>query len=301
MINKKVKSISVMLLMFASIFFIFTPNIVTAIETTDFNNFRPVVIESDNIDSTLTNFPVWFYNVSDDWKINETSFTFLDSDNATECNWELEVFNYTTGTIGAWVNLTSISSSVDTTFYIYYDDANSTDGGENNPEQTWDSNYILVNHMGTDVLDSTSYDNDGASDGTENVTGKTGGARDFVASNTDGITYAASPSLYATGSDLTIEVWVKSDDWTPAPASTQYIEYQNNHMSLLTKHNGTDEILDTWVDIEAIDENPWNCSALAEATWYFIGFNYSDSGDWNNLFVNDELKATISPGEIGRA
>ena len=293
--NKKINSYVIITLLLSSslgILFRVTPTVSAA--TTDFDNFMAIIINSDFIDDNLTNFPIWFYNTSDNWKINETSFTFFQPDNSTECNWELEYFNYTTGTIGAWVNISSISSTTNTTFYIYYDNSNSTDGGEYNPENTWDSNYILVNHM-TDLLDSTSYDNDGVNNGTDNITGKLGLARNFVASNSDHVTFDPSPTLNASGWNVTIEAWVKSTNWTTN--TSKYITYQYHHTTFLERLNASgDSVLTAYVSYENNAHNDWNCTSLDESEWQYVAFNYSNSGDWNNLFVNDELVSTITPG-----
>lgn len=144
-------------------------NIVKAASTTDFDSYQLLTIEADYIDSTLTNFPVLVYNSSWETGLSGTTFSFFQSDNSTECNWELEEYNSVSGELIAWVNVSSISSSTDTTFYLYYDDTSSADGGEHNPTGTWDSKYVGVYHM-DGTSDSTSYSNDGTLSSVPSVT-----------------------------------------------------------------------------------------------------------------------------------
>jgi len=78
--SAKASSIAVITLVvvavFATMFVLLPDTSVRGATTTDFTSFKTVVIESDFIDATLQDFPVWVYNVSDDWKINETSFSY---------------------------------------------------------------------------------------------------------------------------------------------------------------------------------------------------------------------------------
>jgi len=163
----KVSTVAIlMIIVTLSAVFIMVPDMtikVQAADTTDFDNFVVLTIDHDQVPGTLTNFVVCAYNSSWETGLNSTSFSFFQSDNSTECNWELERYDHVTGNLTAWVNVTSISSSSDTTFYLYYDSSNSSDGGEHNPTGTWDGGYAGVYHFDDAsgmLTDSTSNSND---------------------------------------------------------------------------------------------------------------------------------------------
>jgi len=82
-------------------------------------------------------------------------------DNSTKLNHEIE--SYGNGTLWAWVNVTSLSSSVDTKIWMYY--GNATCSSQENIAGTWNSDYNTVYHMNNiasddKIVDSTnnSYD-----------------------------------------------------------------------------------------------------------------------------------------------
>jgi hypothetical protein len=129
---------------------------------------------------------------------------------ATRLYHEIEEFNGSTGRLIAWVNVSSLSSTVDTSFYMYYGNMGSCD--QQCPERTWDSEFVLVQHFneraGT-LFDSTGYSNDGIPYGgvTQDVAGKIGNADGFDGSN-DYVECKDSPSLNPS-SYISLEAWYK--------------------------------------------------------------------------------------------
>ena len=182
------------------------------------NNKFDIHIEADQTDPkyiTVTNSTAYKYY----------AFKFVDTYGDTDFigirRIELQV--YTQGAIyhvsrDSW----SISSSVDTDFYMYYDidhadnttyigDIDSTPG-----HAVYDSNFKFVCHMvdvtTSSVKDSTSNGNDGTKKGANEpveAAGKVGQGQDFDGSN-DYITLPASAGLYATDA-ITIESACHSD------------------------------------------------------------------------------------------
>ena len=137
---------------------------------TDFTHVRQITINHNYVNAWLHDFPVYVYNVSDDLKDTDTGgnirpdgydIAFYSSDNNTQYAHEIEYYDGTTGTLCAWVNVTDISPSADTIFYMYYGDADSSN--QENVFGTWDGNYIAVWHMkdnATDgILDSSQHFN----------------------------------------------------------------------------------------------------------------------------------------------
>lgn len=76
---------------------------------------------------------------------------------ATRLYHEIEEFDISTGRLIAWVNISSLSPTVDTSFYLYYGNMGSST--QQCPEKTWGSDFVLVQHFnersGTlfDILD----------------------------------------------------------------------------------------------------------------------------------------------------
>ena len=190
------------------------------------------VIPASKVDGDLTNFPV-LISLSSSSGIGSEDLTYVfdenggedlkvavtTSDGVTQC--PVEVVSWDSGgeTAELWTKLPSISSTVDTVFYFYFDD-NIADNssyvgvtGSAIAETVWDANFKLVCHMEdnpdtSSVMDSTSNDNDGAKKAANEpveVTGKIGKAQDF-----DGTHYINfGNGTYPTGK-LTIETWFKT-------------------------------------------------------------------------------------------
>lgn len=152
---------------------------------TDFSYHKLITISSAKVGHNLVDFPVWVYNTSADFKDTSNGgniqpdgddIAFYSYDNSTQYNHEIEIYNGVTGLIGIWVNATSVSSSVDTKFWIYYGDADGTN--QQNPKKVWDSDFVDVQHLhnvsaGT-AFDSTANNIDGTEVGAiVDVMGKT--------------------------------------------------------------------------------------------------------------------------------
>jgi len=111
-----------------------------------------------------------------------------------------------------WVksNSTGISSSVDTTIYLYYGNSDALD--ISNATDVWDSNYRSVWHLEStsDLLDSTTNDNDGTNNGASNdSSGQIGGALAFTGTSNDvDINNVADDIDTAEG---TFSAWIKMD------------------------------------------------------------------------------------------
>ena len=64
---------------------------------------------------------------------------------ATRLYHEIEEFDSSTGRLIAWVNISSLSPTVDTSFYLYYGNMGSSN--QQCPDKTWDSDFMLVQHF----------------------------------------------------------------------------------------------------------------------------------------------------------
>ncbi|UCF61272.1 MAG: DUF2341 domain-containing protein, partial [Anaerolineaceae bacterium] len=131
---------------------------------------KMLTIDSTQVDANLTNYPVLVSLTDADLIGNVQAdggdLLFTTSNGTTKLDHEIEKIVPATGQIVAWVELDSISSSVDTDFYMYFDNPGATN--QWNIAGTWDSNYIGVWHLdesgnGTlnEFVDSTAYNNHG--------------------------------------------------------------------------------------------------------------------------------------------
>jgi hypothetical protein len=76
-------------------------------------------------------------------------------------------------TLIAWIKIPKLDSTKDTSIYMYYGNPN---GNEINDKDTWDSNYLMIQHFSetpnnttNGFLDSTSYLNHGTPEGFKNT------------------------------------------------------------------------------------------------------------------------------------
>lgn len=185
----------------------------------DWVYYKEITIDNTKIDSTLAYFPVLISLSSDDslasYAQNDgDDIAFIASDESTQLDHEIEYFNGTTGQLQAWVEVPSISSSSDTTIYMYY--GNPSAGNQENVTGTWDSNHKLVHHLKDATTstneDSTSNNNDGtkrtANEPIETSSGKIAQAQSFDGSNDYvKITNNVAPSP----SSLTISAWIQKE------------------------------------------------------------------------------------------
>ena len=242
-----------------------------------------ITVNSSQVATNLVNFPI-LVNVTDTDLANraqddgdDIAFV-LYSDNSTQLNHEIELFNGTTGEFVAWVNVTSLSSSIDTKIWMYYN--NSGCDSQQNPPDVWDSDFVGVWHLnetGThNRNDSTINYNNGSTqnyDGDEATTGKIGGADDFDGTN-DRISISDSPSLSFTNDKLTMEAWIKVDVLPTTETSIVRKEVQwqiafhdSNTIRNLVGTSGTTG----WT--AANDED----YAFSTGTWYYWTFVYDGS------------------------
>jgi len=147
-------------------------------DTTDYSYYKVITINNSEVDATLTNFPVLVATTSDDFKTtgngghisfdNASDISFFSSDNNTQYNHEIEYYSGTTGKIAVFVNVTSVAHDALTKIHMFYGDSDKATGHNYNPEDVWDSNYLMVLHMAgetaTDIDDSTSNNNDVSED-----------------------------------------------------------------------------------------------------------------------------------------
>jgi hypothetical protein len=203
---------------------------------------KKIVVDSDKVTNDLTNYPMLFKitdpNLASKARSDGFDIYFSSSDGSTRLNHEIEYYNSGTGELIAWVNVTYLSSSIDTTIYMIYGNPSATD--QQNPESVWDENFASVWHLNEtgdgsadEFKDSTSNNIDGVGGSGKSwrtptrTSGKIGYGQDF-----DGITDYINVSKMDPRSydDFTISAWYKSSNSTST--DDQYIFNQIEEYSL---------------------------------------------------------------------
>ena len=204
----------------------------------NWNYYRTITIDHTKVDENLINLPVLI-------KISSTigakcdngdSIRFVGTDNSTEYYYEIEKWD-SSGDSYVWVNITSVSSTVDTAFLMYYNNSGASDN--QNPSNVWDSNYKMVQHMKdypdtSHIRDSTSNNNDGTKKATNEpveVTGQIDQGQDFDGNDYIELNSSKLPTAYP----ITVSMWVKPDNnncgvmyYQHNPASEQAFGFHNN-------------------------------------------------------------------------
>ena len=172
---------------------------------------RKITIESDNIDATLTDFPL-LIALSDDCGIsgqdltgifdrittNSKKIALTTSDGTTQCYVEIEEWDNANQEAWLWARIPSISHTVDTELYLYYDNGHADNasyiGNTNSAaaDSVWaNDEYAGVWHMAdgadnTHIYDSTPNNIDGTKKGTNEpilFAGDLDGSQDFDGSD----------------------------------------------------------------------------------------------------------------------
>jgi hypothetical protein len=101
---------------------------------------KEITINSSQVPSTLSNFPVCIDITDTDLRDNAQSsgddIAFTNADEDTQLNHEIEYWDNTTGELIAWVNVTSLTHDTDTIIYMYY--GNDAASNQENPSEVFD-------------------------------------------------------------------------------------------------------------------------------------------------------------------
>jgi biopolymer transport protein ExbB len=175
--------------------------------------FKTITIDSTKVDATLTDYPVMVKLTTGNFDFSEVrtdgmDISFYDmSDNLLPSEREY----FLTNSQGVFhVKIPSVSASVDTTIKMVYGNGEATD--LSNKTAVWDANFVMVQHMGDSLLDSTSNGNDGTNSGTTVVDGLNGKARSFNGTNQR--IDLSGKSVIGSTTQLSISVLVKRLDAT---------------------------------------------------------------------------------------
>lgn len=258
--------------------------------------YRTLIIQNHNaISSNLNEFPMLvkgnYTDLIGKTQTNAEDIVFVDYDNSTRIQHEIECYDPATGNIAAWVNV-DLSSSLDKKFWMYY--GNPSCAPQENPEGVWDTNFMMVHHLAEtsgDHSDSTSnHNNEIECNGIDKCSqGIIDGADYF--DGIDDLINIGQPStlnFVPNSHEFTFEAWIKlgtDDDGTifaKGGASSSGRQFQI--------HTSPTFGLAGWIGGTVINNNV----DVGNGRWtYIVGINYIDSGLKFKFYVNGTADDTI--------
>ena len=269
---------------------------------------RKITIQVSELLDGFDNFPILVKLTSSNFNFEHSNsdgydIRFTSSDGTTLLKYERLRHDSANSLAEYWVKIPTISSSVDTEFYIYF----RTDDTANGEDKTnvWDSGFEAVWHLNgsyngtsSEVLDSTGNTNHGtAGSAPTQVAGKISKAQDFNGVDTTGnyISFPSIACLNATG-EFTVELILSTDGnggkYRTVYTTGDYFLLRNpNDSDALEHYNFTTKN----PDINAVD--------MSTGTWYHIAFTWRydvDSGE-AFLYQNGVAKDSTTDDTFGSA
>jgi hypothetical protein len=194
--------------------------------STGYAFYRPMTINHTLVPETQSNFPVLVAKTTIDLKSvgnggriqhleagkpADLAF-FANPELSTPLDFEIERYDSDTGELLAWVRIPSLSSTVDTVFYLAYGNAAVTSSPQN-PAGVWDSNYKFVGHLpnGTTLsaVDSSNFGNHGTPVNSPTATaGSVDGAANLNSATTQHI--SLPPNFNHGSAAMTWSAWIKA-------------------------------------------------------------------------------------------
>ena len=261
---------------------------------------QPIVIKKDAVQANLTGFPVPIKLTDPNNKLFSLGqsaqgydIVFTAADGKTLLPFEIERFSKDPGSeqLYAWVK-GDLSAAQDTVIYMYY-------GGPavghliNNPQDTWDSNFRIVQHMeesagATTFTDSTSQNRHMTADSNGATAGQPGIF--YQAVSLGG--YANPQYLRATGdsvpatSSLTIEGWAKITD--DNSNQNQYPFSINARAAIRTMIGGTPNFGYIWQysDNSLAGWNSGQNLVVGDDKWHYMVQVYDASaGQYGTMYL----------------
>lgn len=185
-----------------------------------------ITIAASEVDANVTDFPV-FIDLEDldsdfhsNVKSDASDIRVTTDDGETEVPREVVYYSSANDNGDLHFNAPSLSSSVDTEFYIYYGNSGASDYAEDatyGSENVWTNSYAGVWHAANDGVDSTSNDNDMTATGNASVSNSSTGpfTSDMSFDNAGDYYTVSSLSGGPSGSQLiTISAWYNLDTLT---------------------------------------------------------------------------------------
>ena len=227
------------------------------VDSVSYNRRKKITIDGDTyISGNLTDQAV-AVNIdsgeTDFWAeapTNGDEVRFTKSDGSTLCKFQVESFDATGDDAWFHVKIPTLSSSVDTDIYMYYDPDTPSDGEDK--ENVWDASYDGVWHFNEDQAegafdDATSNNINGTNSGSTNETGaKIDNGRSFVTNDS----ISLGDVLEFGSSSVVVEGWIDLNSHTTnqgfmgkyqstGTLRAWFFYCQGGELKFLTSYNGS--------------------------------------------------------------
>lgn len=258
------------------------------------NVSRIISIDHTKIDEDLEDYPVMVKLTADNFNFSEVENNGTDIyfvlDDGMELDFEREYFSKDEQLAIFHVRIPEVSSAEDTVFFIKTD----ADEDKENAEGVWDSNFVMVQHMGESLVDSTGNGNDGTNYGTTVIDGLNGKARSFDGVN-DYINLPSFGTLFSGDNNYTTNIIYNQI----SGGRQQIFSIRNGHiLQYQTGENQDNNVthlrgnLGSWQDIVVSSPHSYG-------VYNNLSMNYSNATGYS-LFENSTLKDTNSnTGDVG--
>jgi hypothetical protein len=275
-------------------------------------------IDSDKIDGVLVDFPVLLYlSTSSGIDPDDISFVFDElgaeklklavttDDGTTQCYVEIEKWDDANKQAWLWVKVPSISSSTDTTLYLYYDSTQPDntawvgETGTTPAQNVWDSNFVFVSHMRDDpdtshIKDSTASGNDGTKKGGGEPAVITAGQIDDAQNfdGTDDYIGLTNESAFDIQTAITVEGWIRLDSF--AQLSAVASKWRNMGVDFRSWLLGISTAGEPrfYISRDGIEYPFCPGSTLSTHTWYHLAGTYGDG--YIRLFTNSSPATPVA-------
>ena len=181
---------------------------------TDWSHRKEIHINHEYVEEDMSLFPVLMQQTDSNFTTiaqeDGDDFVFIAADNETILPHEIETYDNQTGQLIAWVRSNMLSSTENTTIYLYYGNDYPCCENQENVTAVWDSGYVLIQHYADESLkDSSSCNHTSTNYNTSlNEAGRIGNSRwnhEYLGDNGSGIKVNNFISL---NESLTAEIWI---------------------------------------------------------------------------------------------
>jgi len=270
-----------------------------------FTYYKEITLESDYVPSTLYAFPVCI-NISSDTDLRDETqndggdIAFFDaSDN--QLAHEIELFDSGTGQLVAWVNVTELNGTADTTIYMYY--GNATIANQQNPAGTWNgSRYIAVWHM-NGSSNAVTYDSLGtyhsqAPHNGTSVTGHIGKATKFSSASQQYKKFGdMTEPCDDSNTDVTFEFFGNTTNWNSIFMAKYTITAQRRYYIRIAENCMRSYLCDGnenyyfWTTDDTVHSNN---------TWAYMAYAFEADALYITHYYNGDLSADQTITEVDK-
>ena len=136
---------------------------------------------------------------------------FKDIAEFTKLAWEIESYDGASGTIVAWVRLSTVTCGSDTIFYMQYGDPSLTTFQGGSAGSVWNDNYIVVYHLANPLTADATTNNQilGDINFVGQVAGKIGGGASFSSVLSQSLWRDSIPGLPQGSAERSMTCWFK--------------------------------------------------------------------------------------------